>query len=133
MSSGYFSLSFRSLKAQLDNLLDGVGGVETMTLLDELSKLEDPERKALLNAFLSVARELTEGHDATAENSSDSDETNLAIKICDEILKELQPDVIRKSHLQVVPGGRHPVQQSKVIRIDRNTNSHPTPPFKPVA
>jgi hypothetical protein len=133
MSSGYFSLSFRSLRAQLDTLLDGVGGVETMTLLDELSKLEDPERKALLNAFLSVARELTEVGDASPESASDSDETNLAIKICDEILKELQPEVMRKSHLQVVPGGRHSVQQSNVIRLDRHTGTPPTPPFKPVA
>jgi len=57
MSIGIFSLSLKALAAQLDSLMDESGGEEAIALLDELSKLESPERNALLRAFITVAQE----------------------------------------------------------------------------
>jgi len=60
MSIGLFSLSLKALAAQLESLMDESGGEDAVALLDELSKLESPERNALLRAFLTVAQEFVE-------------------------------------------------------------------------
>jgi hypothetical protein len=60
MSIGLFSLSLKALAAQLESLMDESGGEDAVALLDELSKLESPERSALLRAFLTVAQEFVE-------------------------------------------------------------------------
>jgi len=60
MSIGLFSLSLKALAAQLESLMEESGGEDAIALLDELSKLESPERNALLRAFLTVAQEFVE-------------------------------------------------------------------------
>jgi hypothetical protein len=69
MSIGLFSLSLKALAAQLESLMDESGGENAVALLDELSKLESPERNALLRAFLTVAQEFVESR--TVWNVSD--------------------------------------------------------------
>jgi hypothetical protein len=72
MSIGLFSLSLKALAAQLESLMDESGGEDAVALLDELSKLESPERNALLRAFLTVAQEFVEAR--TMWNLSDLEE-----------------------------------------------------------
>lgn len=114
MDDNSFSNSLLALHAQIHELIQGVGGDKLASVLDALSKLEDEEKKQILEGFHKVTSYLL-----TAK--SELSRKEMIESLCNELLREFTLKPISSTpRLEVLPGGRDVIKQiSEPISLDK--------------
>ncbi len=103
--NGEFSLSLSCLKAHIDCLLEGIGGVHAQVLLDSLGKLNTKNQDILIPVLIKVIEKI-----ANSQLNLDSDNDNslhqLEDELFEDILKAITLNSEAKPTFQVICGGK---------------------------
>jgi len=120
---GIFSLSIESVKWQIKNLFDEVGGDDAIRTLDELSSLPKGVQTNLLLAFERIIKEVKSGSlqlQSGAETEQDiakkEFEANLLSGIQQDISRDTSRD-ISQAKFSVIDGGKLVTKNSKIINF----------------
>lgn len=82
-------MSLASLQVQIQNLLNGVGGAQSMVFLDLLAELGEVERARALEIFTAVLRNIING-DKRALSDRDKEQRAFVESLTNEIVRALK-------------------------------------------
>jgi hypothetical protein len=117
----HFSNSLQSLRLQMQTLLEGVGGSQTLHALDTLSNLSSVEQKIALGVFQRLLDKVLEG-ELRVESAEDQAFADFEEKLFQDIQAGIELEKIKsekKMRFMVLQGGQEQ-QKSLFAKLNRD-------------